>query len=85
MTFSDGSAIFPNGVKKVMNELIFVVENAPEGGLTARALGVSIFTEADTVESLHEQVRDAVRCHFENGDGPSVIRLHFVREEVIPA
>ena len=68
-----------------MNELIFVVENAPEGGLTARALGASIFAEADTVESLHEQVRDAVRCHFENGEGPGVIRLHFVREEVIPA
>lgn len=69
----------------VMNELIFIVENAPEGGLTARALGASIFTEADTIENLHEQVRDAVRCHFENGDGPGVIRLHFVREEIIPA
>jgi hypothetical protein len=68
-----------------MNELIFIVENAPEGGLTARALGASIFTEADTMENLHEQVRDAVRCHFDNGDGPKVIRLHFVREEVIPA
>lgn len=68
-----------------MNELIFIVENAPEGGLTARALGASIFTEADTIENLHEQVRDAVRCHFENGDGPGVIRLHFVREEIIPA
>jgi len=72
-------------MKNPMNELIFVVENAPEGGLTARALGVSIYTEADTVESLHEQVRDAVRCHFEDGEGPDVIRLHFVREEVIPA
>jgi hypothetical protein len=68
-----------------MNELIFIVENAPEGGLTARAPGVSIFAEADTVENLHEQVRDAVRCHFDNGDGPKVIRLHFVREEIIPA
>ena len=68
-----------------MNELIFIVENAPEGGLTARALGASIFTEADTVENLHEQVRDAVRCHFDDGNGPGVIRLHFVREEIIPA
>jgi hypothetical protein len=60
---------------KLMNELIFIVENAPEGGVTARALGASIFTEADTMENLHDQVRDAVRCHFDNGDGTKVIRL----------
>ena len=66
-----------------MNELIFVVENPPEGGLIARALGASIFTEADTIEDLHTQVRDAVRCHFESDERPKVIRLHFVREEVI--
>lgn len=66
-----------------MDELIFLVEDAPEGGYTARALGVSIFTEADDLESLREQVRDAVHCHFDEGQGPRVIRLHFVREEVI--
>ena len=66
-----------------MNELIFLVEEAPEGGYTARALGESIFTEADDMVELYEQVRDAVRCHFEEGQGPKVIRLHFVREEVI--
>jgi hypothetical protein len=68
-----------------MDEMIFMVENAPEGGYTARALGASIFTEADDLEALREQVRDAVRCHFEAGQGPKVIRLHFVREEVIAA
>ena len=68
-----------------MNELIFLVENAPEGGYTARALGTSIFTEADDLDSLREQVRDAVRCHFDEGQGLRVIRLHFVREEVIAA
>jgi len=68
-----------------MDELIFLVEEAPEGGLTARALGVSIFTEADDLASLREQVRDAVRCHYEAGQGPRLIRLHFVREEVIAA
>ena len=66
-----------------MNELIFLVEEAPEGGFTARALGHSIFTEAETVERLREQVRDAVQCHFDEGKGPKVIRLHFVREEVL--
>ncbi len=68
-----------------MEELIFLVEEAPEGGLNARALGVSIFTEADDLASLREQVRDAVRCHYEEGQGPRLIRLHFVREEVIAA
>ncbi len=66
-----------------MAELIFVVEEAPEGGYTARALEVPIFTEADTLADLPSQVRDAVRCHFDEGLAPKVIRLHFVREEVI--
>ncbi len=66
-----------------MNELIFIVEEAPEGGYIARAVGLSIFTEADDLAALHEQVRDAVRCHFDEGQTPKLIRLHFVREEVI--
>ena len=68
-----------------MSEVIFVVEEAPEGGFTARALGASIFTEADSVADLHQQVRDAVRCHFDEGQMPKVIRLHFVRDELISA
>ena len=68
-----------------MSEIIFVVEEAPEGGLLARALGESIFTQAESLEELHAQVRDAVRCHFEEGTAPKLIRLHFVRDEVIPA
>jgi hypothetical protein len=66
-----------------MNEIIFLVEEAPEGGYTARALGESIFTEADDVECLHEQIRDAVLCHFDEGKAPRIIRLHFTRGEVI--
>ena len=66
-------------------EVIFLVEEAPEGGFTARALGESIFTEADDVAGLHAKVRDAVRCHFDEGRVPKVIRLHFVREDVISA
>jgi hypothetical protein len=66
-----------------MDELIFVVEEAPEGGYTARALSAPIFTEADTLDDLPGQVRDAVRCHFDEGQAPGVIRLHFVRDEVI--
>jgi len=66
-----------------MNELIFLVEESPEGGYTARALGESIFTEADTLSDLHERLRDAVRCHFEEDAAPKTVRLHFVRDEVI--
>ncbi|MBA4142692.1 MAG: 2-oxoisovalerate dehydrogenase [Nitrosospira sp.] len=66
-----------------MNELIFLVEEAPESGYIARALGESIFTEADDLEALHQQVRDAVHCHFDEGKAPRIIRLHFTREEVI--
>lgn len=66
-----------------MNEIIFVVEAAPEGGFTARALGESIFTEADDFAALEENVRDAVRCHFDESHLPRLIRLHFTREQVI--
>jgi len=65
-----------------MNELIFIVEEAPEGGFTARALGASIFTQANDWGELQAQVRDAVLCHFDEGQGPKVIRLHYVREYV---
>lgn len=66
-----------------MTEFVFLVEDAPEGGYTARGLGEAIFTEADTIEALHEQVRDAVKCHFGEENRPKVVRLHFVRDEVI--
>jgi len=66
-----------------MNEIIFIVEEALEGGYTAHALDVPIFTEADDIAALQDQVRDAVRCHFDEAGRPKVIRLHFVREDVI--
>jgi hypothetical protein len=66
-----------------MSELIFLVEEAAEGGYIARALGESIFTEADDVPTLEENVRDAVRCHFEKDTMPGIIRLRFTRDEVI--
>jgi hypothetical protein len=57
------------------NEIVFEVTRAPEGGFTARALGASIFTEADTEPELRERVRDAVLCHFDDEDRPGVILL----------
>jgi hypothetical protein len=66
-----------------MKEIIFLVEDAPEGGYTASALGEDIITEADDLSDLREMVREAVLCHFDEGHAPHVIRLHFVREEVL--
>ena len=68
-----------------MTEIIFVVGQAPEGGYTARALGESIFTEADTEAELRVALQDAVHCHFDEGKSPEVIRLHFVRDELLAA
>lgn len=67
-----------------MTEIVFLVEEDPEGGFGARALGESIFTQAETMDELYKQVRDAVRCHFEDPDKmPKMIRLHQVHDEVI--
>jgi hypothetical protein len=68
-----------------MTERVFVVEEAPGGGYTARAVGASIVTEADDLEGLRNKARDAVRCHFDEGAAPKLIRLHYTRDEVIAA
>jgi len=67
------------------SEIIFTVQESPEGGYEARALDYSIFTQADSIDELKTMIRDAVSCHFENGEKPSVIRLHMVKDEVISA
>jgi len=67
----------------VNNEIIFLVEEDSVSGFIARALGQSIVTEADTLEELRDNIRDAIRCHFDENDLPRIIRLHFVKEEVI--
>ncbi len=68
-----------------MSEIIFSVEETPEGGYVARAPGHSIFTEAASLAELRDAVRDAVRCHFDDHERPKVIRLHLVHEEVLAA
>ncbi len=65
-------------------EIIFLVEESPEGGYEARALGYPIFTEADTFEDLKRMAQDAVRCHFDEADRPDLIRLHVLKEEILP-
>jgi hypothetical protein len=80
-----GGRGYDAGMTKPPSEIIFLVEQAPEGGFVARALDHSIFTEADDPATLRAAVRDAVRCHFDEDARPRVIRLHFVREEVFAA
>jgi hypothetical protein len=75
----------PGFTRTLMTEIVFVVEQAPEGGFTARALGEDIFTEADTQAQLRVAVQDAVHCHFDEGSSPKIIRLHFVRDELLAA
>ena len=67
-----------------MTEIVFLVEEDPDGGYTARALGQSIFTQADDLAGLRDNLRDAVRCHFDDeATRPKIIRLHRVHDEVI--
>ena len=67
-----------------MEEVLFIVEESLEGGFIAKGLGVSIYTEADSMEELRVAVKDAVLCHFDD-DKKRIIRLHIVKEEVIAA
>jgi len=67
-----------------IKEIIFIVEESLDGGYEAKAAGYSIFTEGETVEELKTNIAEAVRCHFEEQDLPSLISLRFQREEVIP-
>ncbi len=48
-----------------MTEILFLVEEDPEGGYSAQAVGESIFTQGETLDEIREMVRDAVQCHFD--------------------
>ncbi|MDQ1266858.1 MAG: hypothetical protein QG635_2011 [Bacteroidota bacterium] len=65
-----------------MNEIIFVIEEDPESGFTAKALNHSIFTQGETIHELKNNNNEAVHCHFEETDAPKIVRMHFVRDEV---
>ena len=65
------------------NEIIFIVEESKEGGYEARALGYSIYTQAESYEEIKEFIKDAVKCHFDEYSIPHIVRLHFVKDEVV--
>lgn len=70
----------------MVKELIFEVTEADEGGYHASALGAGIHTQAETLDELRQNVRDAVTCYFDDpATAPKIIRLHFVRDEVLAA
>ena len=66
-----------------MIEIIFLVEEANEGGYQAKALDYSIFTDAETMDDLKVNVKEAIQCHFEEDEMPKMVRLHFVKDEVM--
>jgi hypothetical protein len=64
-----------------LKEIMFVCEEDPEKGYTAQALGYSIFTEGDTLEELKENIKDALKCHFDKKEMPIFVHLHIIKEE----
>jgi hypothetical protein len=75
--------IIPAELFMTETEIVFSVQESPEGGYEAKALGYSIYTQAETLPDLKEALKDAVRCHFGDADQPKLIRLHLVKDEVI--
>ena len=69
--------------ESAMQEILFLVEEAEDGSFRASAAAAAIHTEADTLEDLHREIRDAVVCHFDPGQAPPLIRLHHVRQELL--
>ena len=65
------------------DEVVFLVEEADEGGFLAKAVGHAIFTDAETLEELRANISEAVECHFEDGERPRTVRLQILREEVL--
>lgn len=72
----------PTTTRRAGYEILFYVDDAPEGGLVARDASGAIFTEADTMAELHTALRDAVHCHFDERDRPDQIRTHYVQQTV---
>ncbi len=67
-----------------MKEIFFIVQEDQENGYTARAVGQSIFTEAETIPELKINIKEVLACHFENTDNmPQIAHLHFVKDEIL--
>jgi hypothetical protein len=67
-----------------MEEIIFLVEESPEGGYTARALGFSIITESESIHELKQKIKDAIQSHFDESK-TRLVQLRMVKEEFFAA
>lgn len=68
------------------SEIIFEITESPEGGYEARALDYPIYTQAENSDELKQMLKDAVQCHFaDEAERPRIIRLHWVKDELISA
>ena len=67
----------------MINEIIFIVNESLDGGYEAKAVGHSIYTQCENYSELKKTLIDAVICHFEKNERPSVIRMHMVKDEII--
>ena len=66
------------------NEIYFEVkEDNVDGGYNATALGVGIHTQGETVDEVRKNILEAVSCYYDEGMVPKIVRLHFVRDEVL--
>jgi len=67
-----------------MKEIFFIVEEDQESGFTAKALGFSIFTEAETMDQLKINIKEALECHFDDPkEKPQIAHLHYVKDEIL--
>jgi hypothetical protein len=66
-----------------MKEVIFYIEESFDGGYEAKAIGHAIFTHGETIEEIRENIKDSVKCHFDEKDMPNLIKLHFIKDEAI--
>ena len=67
------------------SEILFIIEDSLDGGYEAKAVGYSIFTDAETLDDIKNNIIEAVDCHFDEEEKPKYIRLHYIKEEVIAA
>lgn len=65
------------------NEIFFVIEESVEGGYEAKALGHKIYTEAESIDELKKNIREAVECHFDKPDMPHVVHLNYLKQEIL--
>lgn len=63
--------------------LLFVVQEDPDGGYTAKAPGYGIYTQGETMDELLANIKEAIQCHFEEGQAPTSFTIHTIKREVV--